>query len=81
MSLKQSENYLTYKNGGHRLYSAMTIRRMFQRGELDGKQLGKGKKVFIFKSEQFWNTVQRNHGNVIFHISLDSFNCRKAILC
>ena len=51
MSLKQSENYLTYKNGGHRLYSAMTIRRMFQRGELDGKQLGKGKKVFIFKSE------------------------------
>ncbi len=51
MSLAQSEEYLTYKNGGHRLYCTMTIRRMFQRGELDGKQLGKGKKVFIYKSE------------------------------
>ncbi len=51
MSLNDSEKYLTYKNGGHRLYSAMTIRRMFQRGDLNGKQLGKGKKVFIYKSE------------------------------
>ena len=51
MSLKESEEYLTHKNGGHRLYCEMTLRRMFQDGKLDGKQMGKGKKIFIYKSE------------------------------
>ncbi len=51
MTLKQSEEYLASRNNGHRIYCVATLRRMFVAGELNGKQLGKGKKIRLYKSE------------------------------
>ena len=51
MSLTQGAQYLTVKNNGHRMYCAATLRRKVAAGELVGQQMGKGKKVWVYKSE------------------------------
>lgn len=60
MPLDEALEYLTYKNGGHKLYCKMTLRRMFQSGKLAGKQVGKGCKIFIYKSELDLILLERN---------------------
>ncbi len=60
MSLDDSEKYLAYKNGGHKLYHKVTLRRMFQSRKLDGKQSGKGCKIFLYKSELDLKLLERN---------------------
>lgn len=51
MSLAQGVQYLTAKNGGHKMYCEATLRRMIKEGKLEGQQISKGKKIWIYKSE------------------------------
>ena len=60
MELKMSEQYLTEKNGGHRIYTAATLRRMFVAGEIKGIQAGKGKKIRLYRSELDLKILGRN---------------------
>lgn len=60
MPLEMAETYLTYKNSGHQLYGKATLRRMFKKGTLDGKQADKRCKIFIYKSSLDLKLLDRN---------------------
>ena len=60
MELNLSEQYLTAQNGGHRIYTAASLRRMFKAGELEGTQPGKRKKIRIYKKELDLKILGRN---------------------
>ena len=51
IELKMTEQDLTEKNGGHGIYTAATLRRMYVAGEIKGVQAGKGKKIRLYRSE------------------------------
>ena len=63
MSLTQGVQYLTAKNGGYRMYCEATLRRKVASGELVGQQMGKGKKIWIYRSELDRKILDLNNDN------------------